>query len=69
LKSVTDFAALPTSAQGERVGSPSEESKHADNLPNSKRSKEKGTPSDKDKAAAGKKTPGGTIIGADDPSA
>ena len=61
---------MPTSSQGERVGSPSEESKQADNLPNSKLSKQKGTPSEKDKAAAGgKKTPGGTIIGADDPSA
>ena len=67
MKSVTDFSAMPTSAQGERVGSPSEESKAADNAPNSKLSKQKGTPSDKDKAAAGKKTPGGTII--DDPNA
>ena len=68
MKSVTDFSSMPTSAQGERVGSPSEESKQADNLPNSKLSAKKGTPSDKDKAAAGKKTPGGTVV-VDDPNA
>jgi len=36
---VTDFAAMPTSACGERVQSPGEESKATDNAPASKLSK------------------------------
>ena len=66
---VTDFAAMPTSACGERVQSPGEESKATDNAPASKLSKQKGTPSEKEKGGGGgKKTPGGTVV-AEDPSA
>ena len=63
---VTDFTPMPTSACGDRVQSPGEESKATDNAPTSKLSKQKGTPSDKEKGGAGgKKTPGGTAADSD----